>query len=391
MNAKQYSTDYIQRVTSSETIEPPSADKAGEYLETLQALYENHCAGGPKSAKLGWNGIKKFVPAELTKTQKLIRFHDLGFLPVPDYVLPESENGESPNYAIYAKGLNLLYGAPGGGKSFVALDIAARVALAHPQRIVIYSAGEGKSGLLGRLRAWEKHHGVEQIKNLYLWPDALPFMDLDEVNQFMDEVRDKRPCFMIVDTLARAMIGLNENDTREMGMFIKSVETVMEELDLGVLIVHHTNKLGGMRGSSALNGALDSVLKLDKADQVISVWNSYDRGGKNKHREEAPALFFRLRPLEVEGKDEAVLIPSAKVIDTVDEDNLSDNQISILQVLARHKDGITPNDIASQTNIHRATVYRNMEKLTDAGLVKNQSGLGLFLLTDKGNEALKSK
>lgn len=388
MNPKQYAIDYIYRITTFDEIEPPSADKAGEYIETLQALHENHCAGGAKAAKAGWNGIKKFVP-DLAKKRKLIKFHELGFMPVPGYILPENKDGDAPNYAIYGKGLNLLYGSPGSGKSFVAIDIAARIALAYPDHSVIYSAGEGKPGLLGRLKAWETHNSSQPISNLYLWSDALPFMDMEEVTQFVDEVRDKQPCFMIVDTLARSMLGLNENDTKEMGLFIKSVENVMEELDLGVLLIHHTNKLGLMRGSSALNGALDSVLKLEKADSVIRLWNSFDKGGKNKHREEAEGLFFRLRPLQVDGKDEAVLIPSSKVIDDiVEEDNLSDNQISILQSLAPKTHGANMSLLTGETKIHRTTVYRNLQKMIDAGLVKHKPNHDLYIITDKGKAAL---
>lgn len=388
MNHKQYSIDYIARVTTNDEIEAPSVEKAGEFFDTLQALHENHCAGGAKGAKAGWNALKKYVP-ELAKTRKLIQFHELGFMPLPGYILPESSDGEAPNYALYGKGLNLLYGSPGSGKSFVAIDIAARIALAYPKHSVIYSAGEGKPGLLGRLKAWELHNNSQPIKNLYLWSEALPFMEADEVAQFVDDVRDIRPCFMIVDTLARSMLGLNENDTKEMGLFIKSVENVMEELDLGVMLIHHTNKLGLMRGSSALNGALDSVLKLEKADSVIKLWNSFDKGGKNKHREEADGLFFRLRPLQVDGKDEAVLIRSAKVIDTVEEDNLTDNQISILQALAAQSHGSAMSMLTKETGVHRTTAYRNLQKLIDAGLVKFNPSHDLYTITDKGKSALE--
>jgi RecA-family ATPase len=67
---------------------------------------------------------------------------------------------------IPAGGLAVLYGAPGGGKSFVALDLALSIAAGVPwlkvepvmQGAVVYIAAEGSAGLAMRLAAWKAAH-----------------------------------------------------------------------------------------------------------------------------------------------------------------------------------------------------------------------------------------
>lgn len=61
----------------------------------------------------------------------------------------------------------LIFGDPGCGKSFLAIDWACRVATGTPWRgkavkagPVVYVAGEGQQGFGRRIRAWSEHHGV---------------------------------------------------------------------------------------------------------------------------------------------------------------------------------------------------------------------------------------
>ena len=73
-----------------------------------------------------------------------------------------------------------LYGEPGHGKSFVSVDLACSVATGrdfHGQKVrrgpVVLIAGEGRSGLLRRVAAWELHHGV-CASDLFVSPARLP-------------------------------------------------------------------------------------------------------------------------------------------------------------------------------------------------------------------------
>ncbi|NBC11063.1 MAG: AAA family ATPase, partial [Planctomycetes bacterium] len=72
----------------------------------------------------------------------------------------------------------LIFGDPGTGKSFLAIDWACRIATGTPWRDqavkagpVIYLAGEGRQGFGRRTRAWEQHHSVSLAEApLYVGP-----------------------------------------------------------------------------------------------------------------------------------------------------------------------------------------------------------------------------
>lgn len=72
------------------------------------------------------------------------------------------------------------------------------------------------------------------------------------------------PRLIVLDTLARTILGLDELSSRDMGIFVRNAERIGERLGALVMPVHHTGKDEGrgMRGSSALNGAADAQWQL---------------------------------------------------------------------------------------------------------------------------------
>ena len=74
-----------------------------------------------------------------------------------------------------------IFGKPGSGKSFIAIDMACCIATGTPyhgrdvlQGAVVYIAGEGHNGLKRRQMAWEKHNEV-RLSNVHrcTFPSAL--------------------------------------------------------------------------------------------------------------------------------------------------------------------------------------------------------------------------
>lgn len=385
----RYSINYIHQCLIKDDIEPPIPDRSGDNLDALKALYEAHKAGGSHSAKKAWEVLKKAVP-HLNRRQKLISFNDLHLIERPQYALPVSEDGTAPPYALYLGGLNTLYGQPGSGKSFVAIDFCKRLSLAYPDRAIIFSAGEGVSGLSGRSAAWDKHFGSTP-ENLLLWDEAVPMLNEAAVEEFIANIEPLKPLFVVVDTLARSMDGENENDTSVMSNYIKATEELMRRLDCGVLLIHHTGRGGFIRGSSVLDGACDSMLKLQANDNRITVFNSLEHGGKNKHNPEVTAIQLVILPVEVsineEKFSEAVVIMSDMVIDDVVDDKLSDNQRIILELLFDIGEPTTASQIIESLDIHRATVFRNLKMLEKAECIQKSSN-GIYTITETGIQAL---
>src|SRR5690606_22901490 len=80
------------------------------------------------------------------------------------------------------------------------------------------------------------------------------------------------PILIVVDTLAMAMAGGDENSQRDMGILLRSCRALTYNLSASVLLVHHLGKTGVReRGSSALRGNADTMIQVNPADDVISV------------------------------------------------------------------------------------------------------------------------
>ncbi|NLH80105.1 MAG: AAA family ATPase, partial [Phyllobacteriaceae bacterium] len=178
---------------------------------------------------------------------------------------PDLVRGLLPN-----RGLAVLYGASGCGKSFLALDVALHVSLGRSwasQRVeqagVVYVAAEGAVGFRRRvvaarerLGAWEAPFAmIDAAPNLGAAPGDGP--------ELVASIRAQSlpmgwlPGLVVIDTTARVIPGLEENSAKDMGVFIANADFVAQELRCVVLLIHHSGKSleAGMRGSSALHGA----------------------------------------------------------------------------------------------------------------------------------------
>jgi len=178
--------------------------------------------------------------------------------------------------------IGMLYGAPGTGKTFVALDVALDAVLgqaagggqfAVPRALrVAYCTSEGLSGLGGRLRAIGQRRGLlgSQLPGLAICaqlPQLFSPGD-DGAAAWVAAVQAAAvgPDIVILDTLHGATAGADENSARDMGVVLGSVRYIRAALGCAVLLVHHANKSGGYRGSSALHGAVDLMVRCEQDD-----------------------------------------------------------------------------------------------------------------------------
>ena len=77
---------------------------------------------------------------------------------------------------------------------------------------------------------------------------------------------------VVFDTFARMSAGLEENSATDVGKAVRRFDKLRELTNAGVCVVHHTAKGSPdtARGSSALNGALDSELLVRMATWDVS-------------------------------------------------------------------------------------------------------------------------
>jgi RecA-family ATPase len=94
---------------------------------------------------------------------------------------------------------------------------------------IIYIAGEGHGGIGARIKACRIHHGIDNGAPIYVLRHQVNLRSsADDINTLMlsiaqlQEDRGFVIDLIVIDTLARAFGGGNENSSEDMGAFITS-------------------------------------------------------------------------------------------------------------------------------------------------------------------------
>lgn len=193
---------------------------------------------------------------------RMLTADDLDELPNPEPLIVDILDMDSESWII---------GAPGGFKSFVALDWAGHVGSglkwqgkATTQGNVLYVVAEGAKGIKLRKRAWCETYGP--MKNVHFLPEPVQVDDQTAWAVLIEAARRIKPVMIVLDTQARITVNLNEN-TSELGVLIDSVRQLRVATGACVLVVHHTGRNGNdARGWSGLDGAQDSEIKVVRPD-----------------------------------------------------------------------------------------------------------------------------
>jgi archaellum biogenesis ATPase FlaH len=300
----------------------------------------------------------------------IIHARDLKYLPPLTWLVP----GE-----IVEGGLCVLYGESGAGKSFVSLDYALRVAQTSA---VIYIPTEGEAGYRKRVAAWCHHHQKSEGNLQFIFGSASLF-DRATFDELLDTLQQMQPKLVIIDTLAMAMAGGDENSARDMGIVMRNCRAINHRLKAAVLLVHHVNKAGVVeRGSGALRGNADTMIKVSPADDLILV-----ECAKTKDEKPFEPRYLFLRPVDVPDIGESLVpVPSAQY--KADDTLLTPNQRKLLEALAleTHRDGATTRDLEILTGVSAGVISRILSNLMKKSLVHKP--FGSYAITEQGLKAL---
>ncbi len=220
-----------------------------------------------------WDEVE---PVEERSRWNFLSLDDVESLPPPRWLVP----------GVLTEGsLAAIYGAPESGKSFLAVDMSMAIAGGvdwHGRQVerggVLYIAAEGAPGLGKRFRAWKVDRCVHGRRfDLHLMRDDLNLAAEKEggVRAFVQAVTDELgPLRLIViDTLNQTAAGADENSAKDMGRYIASMKLLRNATGAAVVVVHHSGKdlSKGMRGSTALLGAMDTTVEVERASDGRSI------------------------------------------------------------------------------------------------------------------------
>jgi hypothetical protein len=255
------------------------------------------------------------------------------------------------------RGVAMMPGSSGSGKTFLVLEVGMCIALGRPfwgmetkPGLVVYQAGEGKEGITKRLDGWMLDRGVEPsstvpfrvlTKKVNLFVDDKDTDDLIAECRALSEYLDQPMRLLVIDTLNKAITGANENAGQDMTKVLARLERLSETLDCAVLVPMHKGKNGEQRGHTSLTGDVSNVLNVT---QLGSKENPLrDSNGrvirtvaldKNKDGEDGRPIRFVLRQV-VLGIDEKKDKPITTCV--VDKPNGDEGQLVSEGKLSMHQ------------------------------------------------------
>lgn len=310
------------------------------------------------------------------------KFDDMWKIPPPKWIIEGK---------VQEHGFNVVFGPSGAGKTFLSIGYAFEIA---QNKRVMYVAGEGISGLYARGMAWCQHNGG-QSNNVTMILGTVAIMDDIEFEAFRQTVAHHKPEVLFVDTLARSMVGTDENSGKDMMIFVDRLNELQREFGLTVVVIHHTNK-GGLveRGSGALRAAADNMILVTMIDDEVVV-----ECVKTKESSPFESLSLALLPVKMQIKghkgemvdcETPVLIPSSKV-ERGPLDKLTNMQRKVLEVFALESmDGTcTPKELADiLPEINGRGMQKVLSSLKRRGLIGQSAKRDPYTLTTEGRRAL---
>lgn len=298
---------YARTVEELEAIKPAESSIARYYAgQGLQVVVDN--------------AARKLEPEEVEERRpfKLRSETEQDRAPDPVWLIPGVLQEET---------LALFYGPENSFKSFLVLDLALSAAAGLPWAsygakpeaggyppsrplTVVYVAGEGSRAIEKvRRPAWRASRGVDRPLSFYT-VEAMPeFRDVAQVEALVEEIETSGvdPDVIVIDTLARAMTGLDENSAKDTGILVAGLDHLKRRFRCSVIGIHHSGKDAqkGARGSTNLPASFDArfAVSADRAALVGYVRNEKQKDGEPlegrlvfKGYQEHGSLVFRCEP-----------------------------------------------------------------------------------------------
>jgi hypothetical protein len=184
--------------------------------------------------------------------------------------------------------VTVIYGLPKCGKSFVTQDLLAAIARKEPTwfgkevntfGLVVHITLEGK-GLSARMQAYAKAHALTEPMPYLCLEQSIAIPNEEDTDRLIRSIKHEAlkaglPVILVaIDTVNRALGGGDENDSKDMGSFIRQVDRIRDSCPkAGIILVHHQGKdaAKGLRGHSSLLGAIGCSIHIEKKPNNIHI------------------------------------------------------------------------------------------------------------------------
>jgi len=176
--------------------------------------------------------------------------------------------------------VSLIVGKPGSKKTWVLIDLCVAVAqgekwinyttTAYP--VLIIDEESGNKSVLRRLGAAMRGHEANADLNVsFITLEHIDMRQPDDIEAIEALIIQIGARLVIIDALADIMPGGDENAVQFVQPVFMALRGIAERTNACILVVHHTAKAGGYRGSSAMDGAIDVMLMIESEPESKTI------------------------------------------------------------------------------------------------------------------------
>lgn len=188
--------------------------------------------------------------------------------------------------------VNVFYGEPGSKKTYSLLSLAVCVAVGKewvdfettPVMVLIVDEESGERRLSRRINEALRGEMADESANLFF--TSLNGLKLDNETgpaELQGLIEKTSAGLVIIDALADVMDG-DENSKKDTQPVFNALRRIAEATNCAIVVIHHSNKNGGYRGSSAIKGAVDAMVQVSSEDgsRFINFKSEKVRDGERK-------------------------------------------------------------------------------------------------------------
>jgi hypothetical protein len=273
-----------------------------------------------------------------------------------------------------ASSVGVIGGAPKCSKTWLGLDIALSVAtgtpclgkygVPEPGPALIYLAEDALPVVRERVAGMARHRGLD-LAALEIHVITASSLRLDRQphrQRLLETAKRLRPRLLLLDPLVR-LHAVDENNAGDIAELLAYFRSLQRQLDLSVILVHHTRKNApggaaagqGLRGSSDLHAFGDSNLYLRRARDHLMLCSEH------RAAPASPSIYLELVTTPPD-------TPHLRVVGEFQEQNRRSLQDQVLDVLAQ-EGTLTRTKLRDTLSVKNERLGEALQALQQAGRI----------------------
>jgi hypothetical protein len=244
----------------------------------------------------------------------------------------------------------VLSGDGGTFKTYTMLDIAVCIAMGKPwvgrdtkqSPVLIVDEESGHDRLLRRLQETMRGHGLTKNDKPQIYFYSKNGFNADNTDHkalLKATIEKTKASFVIMDSLAVITPDSDENNTKAMRKPLDALQTIAQDTNATMGVIHHNNKMGQYRGASGIRDSIEYHFTVTRSGLTIDI--------KADKARDYPEEDFKLNLAAEFGTDTFMLVPAdisakhdmdARIIETIKQNPGIDKTNTLKIVGGNHTD-----------------------------------------------------